>query len=105
MTTQDPLELSFVELASLIRDKDASGMTLDNYIKSLQEKMAELQRQLDIAEAARNLCSATKSRKPRADKGKPRKPTPLPGEVPTTSPPTEAAAEKTDEANEDEIMF
>ena len=71
--TKEPIELAFDELASVVKAKDDSGLTFPEFIDSLRTKAAEAQRQLDIAEAARDLCSETKGRKPRADKGKPRR--------------------------------
>ena len=80
--TTEPLELAFSQLAAVIKDKDESGLSFPEFIDSLRNKAAEAQRQLQLAEAARDLCEETKARKPRSDKGKPRnKPDPKPDQA------------------------
>ena len=66
-------ELAFNELAAVIREKDELGMTFDEYIKSLENTSAAAARKLDVARAVADVCEATKTRKPRKDRGVPRK--------------------------------
>lgn len=73
MTDKEPLEIAFDELAAVIKAKDESRLTFPEYIELLRTKAAEAQRQLEIAEAARDLCSETKGRRPRSDRGRSRK--------------------------------
>jgi len=73
MATQEPIELAFTELAAVIREKDESGLSFAEYLDKLKDLAAQASRKLEIAEAAKDMCSETKSRRTRSDKGKPRK--------------------------------
>lgn len=73
MANQEPIELAFTELAAVIREKDESGLSFAEYLDKLKDLAAQAARKLEIAEAAKDMCSETKSRRPRSDKGKPRK--------------------------------
>ena len=66
-------ELAFDELAAVVREKDQSGLSFGEYIKRLEELADQAARKLEVARAASETCSATKLRKPRCDRGKPRR--------------------------------
>lgn len=67
------VEVAFDELAAVVREKDASGLTFDAYLKKLKAEAEAAARKYDVAQAVANQCEATKTRKPRCDRGKPRK--------------------------------
>lgn len=75
MTEQiDHLSVGFVELAGVIREVEGSGLTFTQYLNGLRKSVVEAERKLKTAERVAGLCSATKVRRTRCDKGKPRKP-------------------------------
>ena len=67
------VELAFTELAAVIREKDELGLTFDEYLKELEKNAGAAARKLDVARAVADVCEATKTRKPRKDRGVPRK--------------------------------
>ena len=67
------IEFAFDELAAIVRDKDAMGLTFDSYLKHLEDVAATAARKLEIARCVADTCEATKTRKPRKDRGVPRK--------------------------------
>ena len=67
------VEIAFDELAEVIRDKDRLGITFGEYLEQLQEQADAINRKLEIARTVADTCQATKTRKPRKDKGVPRK--------------------------------
>ncbi len=66
-------DITVALLAEVIRESEAAGNGFEAYIASLRDELATAQTRLDMAESVANLCSATKVRKPRADKGRKRK--------------------------------
>ena len=74
------VEIAFDELAEVIRDKDRLSITFGEYLEILQEKADAANRWLEIARTVADTCQATKTRKPRKDKGVSRKKN---GEQPT----------------------
>jgi len=96
MADQPNPDISLAKLAEVIADADKSGVEYAEYLKSLRRTAKETQDTLDqaerehldnlrlirddaqarlaAAEAVANVCSATKSRTTRKDKGKPRGP-------------------------------
>lgn len=70
---KDTIDVSFAVLAGTIREAEASGMTFREYLEQLRTVEREAIRRREMAEQVAGLCEATKTRKPRADKGKPRK--------------------------------
>ena len=69
-------ELAFDELAAVVREKDQSGLSFDQYIKQLENLADQAARKLEVARAASETCSATKLRKPRCDRGTKRRRSP-----------------------------
>ena len=67
------VELAFTELAAVIREKDELGFTFDEYLKELAFNASAANRKLEVARAVADMCEATKTRKPRKDRGVPRK--------------------------------
>jgi hypothetical protein len=84
-------ELAFDELAAVVREKDESGLSFSKYIERLEELADQAARKLEVARAHAETCTATKLRKPRCDRGKPRKRTgttqELKGESPAAATP------------------
>lgn len=88
----DPFDLGSKELMKLVRDREKSGLLWPAYlkklagelrdskleltrtVKELREKVAGCDRRLLLATRYTDLCSATRGRKERSDKGKPRGP-------------------------------
>lgn len=75
MTEQETpaVELAFTELAAVIREKDELKLSFDEYLKKLEQEANAAIRKLDVARAVADVCEATKTRKPRKDRGVPRK--------------------------------
>lgn len=74
MTDDKPaIELAFDELAAVVAEKTKAGISFTEYLKQLEAEVETAERRLELARAAADACEATKTRKPRADKGKPRK--------------------------------
>jgi hypothetical protein len=67
------IEFAFDELAEIVKDKDTLGISFSEYLEQLEAKASAAARKLDIARAVANTCEATKTRKPRKDRGVPRK--------------------------------
>ena len=67
------IEFAFDELASIVRDKDALGISFGEYLEQLEDLATAANRKLEIARMVADTCEATKTRKPRKDKGIPRK--------------------------------
>ena len=74
MTDDRPaIEFAFDELAEIVKDKDALGISFGEYLEQLEAKASAAARKLEIARCVADTCAATKTRKPRKDKGVPRK--------------------------------
>lgn len=69
---QERAEASFDVLASVIAEVKAAGLTFGQYLKQLEENVTVATRKLELAKSVSNLCTATKVRKQRRDKGQPR---------------------------------
>jgi hypothetical protein len=67
------VEFAFDELAVIVRDKDALGISFGEYLEQLEALATAANRKLEIARTVADTCEATKTRKPRKDKGIPRK--------------------------------
>ena len=67
------VELAFTELAAVIREKDELGLSFDEYLKELEKTASAANRKLEVARAVADMCEATKTRKPRKDRGVSRK--------------------------------
>ena len=73
MTDKEPLEVTFEELAEVIRGKEESKLSFPDYVASLRVAADNAARKVELAEACINMCEQTKGRRPRKDKGQPRK--------------------------------
>lgn len=74
MTDDKPaIELAFDELAAVVAEKTKAGISFTEYLKNLEAEVETAERRLELARAAADACEATKTRKPRSDKGRPRK--------------------------------
>jgi hypothetical protein len=74
MTEDKPaIEFAFDELAEIVKDKDALGISFGEYLEQLEAKANAAARKLEIARCVADTCEATKTRKPRKDRGVPRK--------------------------------
>lgn len=75
MAEQDKpaVELAFDEMAVIVREKDESGLSFDKYLDKLETEAAMAARKLEVAQSIADTCEATKTRKPRKDRGVPRK--------------------------------
>lgn len=69
---QERTEVSFGVLAAVIAEVKAAGLTFREYLATLEQAVSDATRKLELAQSVANLCTATKTRKPRADKGNPR---------------------------------
>jgi len=67
------IEFAFDELAEIVKDKDALGISFGEYLEQLEAKASAAARKLEIARCVADTCAATKTRKPRKDRGVPRK--------------------------------
>ena len=67
------LELAFDELAGVVKEKEQAGLSFTEYLRKLEAEVETAERRLELARAAADACEATKTRKPRSDRGKPRK--------------------------------
>jgi len=67
------IEFAFDELAEIVKDKDALGISFSEYLEQLEAKANAAARKLEIARCVADTCEATKTRKPRKDRGVPRK--------------------------------
>lgn len=74
MTEDKPaIELAFDELAAVVAEKTKAGISFTEYLKQLEAEVETAERRLELARAAADACEATKTRKPRSDRGHPRK--------------------------------
>ena len=87
-------ELAFAELAAIVREVGENRLTFSQYLKRLEQEVETATRKLEVARAHAETCSATKLRKPRCDRGKPRRRTGAVQELKGESPaaPTPAPA-------------
>ena len=67
------IEFAFGELAEIIREKDRLDISFIEYLDQLEAQAAAAARKLEVARSVANTCEATKTRKPRKDKGVSRK--------------------------------
>ena len=73
MTDQTPMDIAAGELLAIVTEKEAAGLSWDAFVADLRRQVEAAQHRLDVALQVQDVCSATKPRKPRADKGRPRK--------------------------------
>ena len=73
-TTKSAGEFTFEEMAKLIQEKEAAGVEFQVFMRQLEKQAAEAARRVEVVYGMANICAATKTRKPRSDKGKKRKP-------------------------------
>lgn len=74
--TQDqisPMDLAASELLQIVTEKEAAGVSWDKFVAGLQAEVAKAEHRLAVALKVQDVCSATKPRKVRADKGRKRK--------------------------------
>ena len=76
MAEPTPMDIAAGELLAIVNDKEASGLNWSEFMLRLRRDVEAAQHRLDVALQVQDVCSATKPRKPRADKGRPRKPKP-----------------------------
>ena len=69
----DPMDLSAAAMMRLLTQKAELRMTWEEFKKYKQDAVAQAVNELEIVQQCEGVCSATKPRKPRSDKGKPRK--------------------------------
>ncbi len=72
--TKSAEEFSFLELARLIQDKEERGVEFQVFIRQLEEEQVVATRRVEVARLVADVCKATRTRKPRRDKGKKRQP-------------------------------
>jgi len=65
-------EIAFEEMARLIQEKESAGVEMQVFIRKLEEEAAQAARRVEVARIVADICVATKTRKPRSDKGKKR---------------------------------
>jgi len=64
------LDLAWDEMAALVQECQAAGLTFSQYVRQLEQAADAAFRKLEVARAAAGICEATKLRKPRSDRGK-----------------------------------
>ncbi len=72
---QDPLDVAAIDLMKVVNEKIESRLSWSRYLARLRNDVTLAQKRLDMALRMQNVCSATKARKPRSDKGKKREKT------------------------------
>lgn len=70
---RSPMDLAASELLRIVTEKEAANVTWDQFVKGLRAEVEAAQHKLDVALKVQDVCTATKPRKTRADKGKSRK--------------------------------
>ena len=73
MTDRTPMDIAAGELLSLVTEKEAANVSWDQFVQDLRKAVEAAQHRLDVALQIEGVCSATKPRKTRADKGRKRK--------------------------------
>ena len=68
-----PMDIAAGELLAIVTEKEAAGLNWSEFMLRLRRDVEAAQHHLDVALKVQDVCSATKPRKPRADKGRPRK--------------------------------
>lgn len=76
MTTQDrsTMDIAAGELLAIVTEKEAANVSWDTFVAGLRKQVTDAQHRLEVALKVQDVCSATKPRKTRSDKGKRRKP-------------------------------
>ena len=72
---QDPLDLAAIDLMRVVNEKIESGLSWSRYLAVLRNNVTVAQKRLDMVLRMQDVCSATKARKTRSDKGKKREKT------------------------------
>jgi hypothetical protein len=73
VTDQSPMDLAAAELLRIVTEKEAANVTWDQFVRGLRLEVEAAQHKLDVALKVQDVCTATKPRKTRADKGRKRK--------------------------------
>ena len=73
MSDQSPMDLAAAELLRIVTEKEAANVTWDQFVRGLKLEVEAAQHKLDVALKVQDVCTATKPRKVRADKGRKRK--------------------------------
>ena len=73
MSDQSPMDLAAAELLRIVTEKEAANVTWDQFVRGLRTEVEAAQHKLDVALKVQDVCTATKPRKVRADKGRKRK--------------------------------
>jgi hypothetical protein len=67
------MDLAAAELLRIVTEKEAAGMTWDQFVRGLRGDVEDAEHRLAVAMKVQDVCTATKPRKTRADKGRKRK--------------------------------
>ena len=73
MSDQSPMDLAAEEQLRIVTEKEAAGLNWDQFVRGLRAEVEAAQHKLDVALKVQDVCSATRPRKVRADKGRKRK--------------------------------
>ena len=73
MTDRTPMDIAAGELLAIVTEKEAANVSWDTFVAGLRKQVEAAQHKLDVALKVQDVCSATKPRKIRADKGRKRK--------------------------------
>ena len=73
MTDRTPMDIAAGELLAIVTKKEAANVSWDMFVQGLRKQVEDAQHKLDVALKVQDVCSATKPRKVRADKGRKRK--------------------------------
>ena len=73
MSDQSPMDLAAAELLRIVTEKEAANVTWDQFVRGLFSEVKAAQHKLEVAMKVQDVCTATKPRKTRADKGRKRK--------------------------------
>ena len=69
----DAMDLAAGELLRLVTEKEAENVSWSAFVARLRRDVEAAQHKLNVALKVQDVCSATKPRKTRADKGRKRK--------------------------------
>jgi len=73
MDSTDPMDLSAAAVLKLLTEKAQLRMTWVQFKKFKQKSLADAEQELEFVLQCEGICTATKPRKQRSDKGKPKK--------------------------------
>jgi len=67
------MDIAAAELLRIVTEKEAANVTWDQFVAGLRREVEAAEHKLAVALKVQDVCSATKPRKTRADKGRKRK--------------------------------